>query len=141
MTAAAPGPIPEDPAAPKGPDASPPDAPQAMLTLTASQGPDGPLVTVGGDLDYETAPRLLECVAGLDVPAGTLVTLDLSGVGFFDSAGINALLRARTSLLARDSGLAVRRLSPVVERIFRITGLDTVLTPGATGSGEDPAAG
>ncbi|MGY0487793.1 STAS domain-containing protein [Streptomyces sp. WG-D5] len=133
MTAADPGAIPEDP--------STSEAPRAVLSLATSAGPDGPLVTLTGDLDYETAPLLLECVGELDVPADTTVTLDLSGVAFFDSGGINGLLRARTTLLARDARLTVRRLSPVVERIFRITGLDTVLVPEGSGGGEDPTAG
>ncbi|MFI6877760.1 STAS domain-containing protein [Streptomyces sp. NPDC050400] len=136
MTPTDPGAVPDDPAASDGPD-----GPHTVLALATSAGPDGPLVTLTGDLDYETAPRLLESVAALDAPAGTTVTLDLSGVGFFDSGGINALLRARTSLRNRDADLTVRRLSPVVERIFRITGLDTVLTPGTSGDGEDPTGG
>ncbi|WP_413470929.1 STAS domain-containing protein [Streptomyces peucetius] len=45
-------------------------------------------------MDYETAPffwqRLLEALAGSD----GFVVLDLSGVSFCDSAGLNVLLRA-----------------------------------------------
>ncbi|MFJ8821883.1 STAS domain-containing protein [Streptomyces sp. NPDC102467] len=128
------------PAAPE----SIPDGPHAPLTRAVTDGPAGPVITLTGDLDYETAPELLASVTALEAPAGTTVTLDLWGVRFFDSGGINVLLRARTALHDRDAELAVRRLSPVVERIFRITGLDTVLDPGAptaSRSDEDPAAG
>ncbi|NEB78826.1 STAS domain-containing protein [Streptomyces sp. SID14478] len=123
-----------------------PDAPISgdPLSLATTGDASSPLITLAGDLDYETAPRLLTSVGELDVPPGATVTLDLSGVRFFDSGGINALLRARTALQDRGAELAVRRLSPVVERIFRITGLDTVLVPGTsagTESGEDPTAG
>ncbi|MBO1331567.1 STAS domain-containing protein [Streptomyces sp. VRA16 Mangrove soil] len=121
-----------------------PDDASHELRLVTSQGPHGPVVALTGDLDYESAPQLLEALPKIDVPDGGGITLDLADVRFFDSGGINALLRARTALQDRGADLAVRRLSPVVERIFRITGLDTVLIPDeppGTGTGTDPAAG
>ncbi|MEU6843026.1 STAS domain-containing protein [Streptomyces sp. NPDC046716] len=130
MTHAAPGAIPGDPS--------------HVLRLATVPGPDGPVVALTGDLDYESAPRLLDALNRVTVPDGATLTLDLSDVRFFDSGGINALLRARTALQERGAELAVCRLSPVVERIFRITGLDTVLSPGGpagTGTGTGPSAG
>ncbi|WP_338694370.1 STAS domain-containing protein [Streptomyces sp. Q6] len=114
------------------------------LDIATAAGPTGPVVSLTGDLDYESAPELLAAVDALAATGGTTVTLDLWGVRFFDSGGINALLRSRTTLHERGAELVVRRLSPVVERIFRITGLDTVFVPGAphpTGGDEDPTAG
>ncbi|MFJ9040771.1 STAS domain-containing protein [Streptomyces sp. NPDC102406] len=132
MTHAAPESIPDGPPAAAAP---------SLTDIT--HGPEGPLITLTGDLDYATAPELLATVTGLATAPGTTVTLDLSGVRFFDSGGINVLLRARTALQERGAELAVRRLSPVVERIFRITGLDTVLpgVPAAAGDHEDPVGG
>ncbi|MEV5609716.1 STAS domain-containing protein [Streptomyces sp. NPDC052225] len=125
----------------------PDDAPEpahGTLDVATAAGPTGPVVSLSGDLDYESGPELLTAVNALSAPAGSTVTLDLSGVRFFDSGGINALLRARSRLQERGAELRVRRLSPVVERIFRITGLDAVLAPDAPhpyGGDEDPAAG
>ncbi|MFJ4714790.1 STAS domain-containing protein [Streptomyces sp. NPDC088785] len=130
MTHAAPGAIPGDPS--------------HALRLATEPGPAGPLLVLTGDLDYESAPRLLETLTEVAVPDGGTLTLDLSDVRFFDSGGINALLRARRALQERGSRLAVSALSPVVERIFRITGLDTVLVPdgpAGTGTGTPPSAG
>ncbi|MER5946226.1 STAS domain-containing protein [Streptomyces sp. NPDC001904] len=130
MTHAAPGAIPGDPS--------------HVLRLATVPGPDGPVVALTGDLDYESAPRLLDALTRVTMTDGDTLTLDLSDVRFFDSGGINALLRARNALQERGSDLAVCRLSPVVERIFRITGLDTVLIPGGpagTGTGTVPSAG
>ncbi|MFI7385814.1 STAS domain-containing protein [Streptomyces sp. NPDC049813] len=120
-----------------------PDGPGTALSCTGSDGPDGPVIALAGDLDYETAPELIAAVEALADPPGTLVTLDLSGVQFFDSGGINVLLRTRGVLQERGVSLAVCRLSAAVERIFRITGLDTVIGPAAapTGPLEDPAVG
>ncbi|MYW64967.1 anti-sigma factor antagonist [Streptomyces sp. SID8379] len=121
-----------------------PDDPTHALRLAVSKGPRGPVVALTGDLDYESAPRLLDTLPEVEVAAGGTVTLDLADVRFFDSGGINALLRARTGLQEQGVELAVRRLSPVVERIFRITGLDTVLTPDETPgpeTGTGPVAG
>ncbi|MEU6394449.1 STAS domain-containing protein [Streptomyces sp. NPDC046939] len=118
-----------------------PDGPGTAQGRTVTDGPDGPVMALTGDLDYETAPDLLAAVTALATEPGTTVTLDLSGVRFFDSGGINVLLRARSRLLERDAVLAISRLSPAVERIFLITGLDTVLPPTGGGDHEDPAAG
>ncbi|MFD8569703.1 STAS domain-containing protein [Streptomyces sp. NPDC057694] len=121
-----------------------PGDPSHVLRLATVPGEDGPVVALTGDLDYESAPRLLDALTRVAVPDGGTLTLDLSDVRFFDSGGINALLRARVALQERGVGLAVRRLSPVVERIFRITGLDTVLVPdgpAGTGTGTSPSAG
>ncbi|MFI0239562.1 STAS domain-containing protein [Streptomyces sp. NPDC016845] len=118
-----------------------PDGPRPVRARTVTDGPGGPVITLSGDLDYETAPDLLAAVTALAPGPGTIVTLDLSGVQFFDSGGINVLLRARGQLQERGAALAVSRLSPAVERIFRITGLDTVLPPTGGGGHEDPAVG
>ncbi|WP_394435573.1 STAS domain-containing protein [Streptomyces sp. SGAir0957] len=118
-----------------------PDGPRPARARTVTDGPDGPVITLSGDLDYETAPDLLAEVTALAPAPGTTVTLDLSAVQFFDSGGINVLLRARGQLQERGAALAVSRVSPVVGRIFRITGLDTVLPPAEGADHEDPAAG
>ena len=68
------------------------------------------LVEVSGEVDMSTSPRLEEVVAATPDQAKRVV-VDLSGVTFLDSSGLNALVRgqrqlsgARDRLQARQSG-------------------------------------
>lgn len=60
----------------------------APLSITTSQDPDGAAVlTVTGEIDMSNAGALAEA---LDAVPGRVV-LDLSGVGYLDSAGLAVL--------------------------------------------------
>ena len=95
------------------------------LSLTAAQlDGRGHLVTVIGDVDIATAPQIAEyLVRFTDGP----VTVELSGVSFLDSSGINALLAAHRHLERRDSRLTIRGATPIVRRVLQISGLDQLL--------------
>ncbi|WP_345709988.1 STAS domain-containing protein [Kitasatospora paranensis] len=82
-----------------------------------------------GELDQYTGPLLDAAVTdALDAAAaaGELV-LDVSGVHFCDSGGLNTLIR--THLRARDAGAVLRLVSPTaqVAGLFRRTGGDRLL--------------
>lgn len=77
---------------------------------------------VHGEIDLDCADLLERVLADALRSAGGAVDLDLSGVGFFDCAGLNALLRLRA--LARCEGveLAVVPVSAPVARVLDLTG-------------------
>jgi anti-sigma B factor antagonist len=79
-------------------------------------------VSVSGDVDLVTAPRLQEAVEQHlpDRP----VLLDLTGVGFLDSSGVRVL--DRLLRLGGDLRIA-RQLAPNVEQVLRLTGMLDVL--------------
>ena len=54
--------------------------------------------------------------------------VDLSGVTFMDSTGINALVAAHHRM-PQDGELRVVGLRSNVQRVFEITGLDVLFTP------------
>ncbi|MGW6929665.1 STAS domain-containing protein [Lentzea sp. NPDC054927] len=81
-----------------------------------------PVVAVEGEVDICTAPRLgAELTAQLERHPAALV-VDLRGVTFFDSSGINVLLVAHHD--AADLRVVADRA--VVLRTLHVTGLDTV---------------
>jgi anti-anti-sigma factor len=86
----------------------------------------GSLATLAarGDLDMATAPTLVEAAERVlgDQPAGELI-VDLAGVGFCDSAGINALIHLRKR--ADQAGWLIRVARPQapVRRVLELTGL------------------
>ena len=87
-------------------------------------------VTVAGEIDLYTAPRLhseLAAVIASAAPASR-VTVDMWGVDFCDSTGMNVLL---TSLReATDGGVRFELAAPrpAVRKILQVTGLDSVFT-------------
>lgn len=55
------------------------------------------------------------------------VMLDLSDVTFIDSSGLGAVVAVRKSL-GPDRPLDLAGLTPAVEKVFRLTRMDTVFT-------------
>jgi anti-sigma B factor antagonist len=94
---------------------------------TSSQG-GHTVVTATGELDLYTAPRLQAALADLPDAAADRITVDLSGVEFCDSTGMNVLLAAMQRV--RDGGGSFALAAPrtAVRRILQVTGLDTVFT-------------
>ena len=55
----------------------------------------GPVVTVHGEVDMATAPRLRAEIGALALGRGRLLVVDLAGVTFCDSSGISGIASAR----------------------------------------------
>ncbi|MEU9147813.1 STAS domain-containing protein [Streptomyces sp. NPDC048349] len=92
----------------------------------AVQTVDGAVVLeLAGELDHDTAQPLREALDAA-VPRGGRLLVDLTGLGFCDSTGLNVLLQSR--LAAREAGGSVELagLRGSVARMFRITGADGV---------------
>ncbi|RFU40988.1 anti-sigma factor antagonist [Actinomadura logoneensis] len=94
---------------------------------TASQGGHA-VVTATGELDLYTAPRLQAALAGLLRDQADRITVDMSGVEFCDSTGMNVLLSAMKRLKEQGGSLELAAPRPAVKRILQVTGLDTVFT-------------
>ncbi|GAA4060586.1 STAS domain-containing protein [Actinomadura miaoliensis] len=94
---------------------------------TASQGGNA-VVTATGELDLYTAPRLQAALAGLLREPVDRIVVDLSGVEFCDSTGMNVLLAAMKRLKEQGGSLELAAPRPAVRRILQVTGLDTVFT-------------
>lgn len=67
--------------------------------------------------------RFRDAIAGVN----GRVILDLASVNFLDSSGLGAIVAARR-LLPEGSVLELAALTPAVERVFRLTRMDTVFT-------------
>ena len=91
-----------------------------------------------GELDLTGAPRIEEHVQSALLDGTGAFVLDLSGLTFMDSSGVNTLLRAR-SLLGREQRDLVLICPPgPVRRVLELIGVVDVLAPFA--SREDAAA-
>ncbi|MFD8596007.1 STAS domain-containing protein [Kitasatospora sp. NPDC059646] len=80
-----------------------------------------------GDMDMD---RRHQFAAALDEamqpPAARVVVVDLAGLGFCDSTGVNALLTARTTASAAGIRLVVAGPSQQMLRLLEATGADEV---------------
>ncbi|CAA9285530.1 MAG: hypothetical protein AVDCRST_MAG54-3988 [uncultured Actinomycetospora sp.] len=100
-----------------------------MADLTIATDHDGAdvVVSVGGDLDYDSHGRLEQAVAAaLDgAPAG--LVLDLTAVTYCDSCGLRVLLGAHHRAGEIGATFVLRGVHGQPARALRLTGLDEVL--------------
>jgi anti-anti-sigma factor len=102
----------------------PPD--DTSLTVTTAEGGAWAIVSVRGEIDVSTAGSLEEALRACLASSGRVI-IDLSGVRFMDSTGLNVLIRAQSG--GAEEPAPVLRLAAVPERVsklLRLTQLDTV---------------
>ncbi len=86
------------------------------------------VLTVRGELDLATAPRIDDAVGLITYLDFARAAVDLSAVEFIDACGISALIRAQHVLTAAGVRLVLHDLSRPVARIADLVGLDEVMT-------------
>jgi anti-sigma B factor antagonist len=94
-----------------------------------SQG-DHAIVIATGEIDLYTAPRLhseLAAVIDRSAPASKII-VDMSGVEFCDSTGMNVLLSCLRHARERGGELELAAPRQAVRKILQVTGLDAVFT-------------
>jgi anti-sigma B factor antagonist len=99
------------------------------LKVSSRSEGDRVIVALSGEIDLYTAPRLQsQLSAALNVDRPVRLVVDMSGVEFCDSTGMNVLLAAQR--MAREQGGNVELSSPrpAVRKILQVTGLESVFT-------------
>ena len=100
-------------------DDDPPTPETPSFSVTVTDAGDGrAVVAASGELDIATAPQLVAAVAGLAPPATTAIAIDLSGLTFIDSSGINALRATVRAAGSRGAGAIVASPSERVQRVL-----------------------
>ena len=80
------------------------------------------VVQVSGELDIASAPLLQDHLFAL-IRDGHRVVLELAGVEFMDSSGLEVLLSCHGRAQQAGTGLVLRRPSRRVSRLLELTGL------------------
>jgi anti-sigma B factor antagonist len=101
---------------------------QVELNVSSTSQGGHAVVTASGELDLYTAPRLQTVLASLLRERVDRVVVDLSGIEFCDSTGMNVLLSAMKRLKEQGGTLELAAPRPAVRRILQVTGLDTVFS-------------
>lgn len=95
---------------------------------SAELGSGAQIVSLGGEVDVHTAPRLDEELARATGAGSRRVVVDLAGASFIDSTVVGVLLRAHERLGRDGGGLVLVSDDPRILRVFELTGLDRRLT-------------
>lgn len=84
------------------------------------------VVTLSGEVDAYTAPRLKDTLVELIEGGCVRMVLDMGHVTFIDSSGLGVLVGAVRRLKERSGAMHLVCTRENVLKIFRITGLDKV---------------
>jgi anti-anti-sigma factor len=95
-----------------------------VLDVTVSTDDGQVVVAAAGDLDVITAGLLREALArAVSLAASRPIVVDLAGVRFMDSSGVQALLDGYHSAMVAGGTLTVRGVAGTVERVLDVVGL------------------
>jgi anti-anti-sigma factor len=95
--------------------------------ISVSAEPACTMVTVAGECDLHTGRQLRDVLTSEISRGARRMILDLSGLSFMDSTGMQVLLSVRTVLSVRGGTLSLVAPQPVVARILELTGADQYL--------------
>ncbi len=101
--------------------------PEHQLDARVDFEGDAAVVVVSGEIDPATAPTLDEAIRRAE-DYRPHVVVDLSGVTFMDSSGLEVLVSAHTRTdAADDKRFIVRSPHAFVARVLHISGVDEIL--------------
>jgi anti-sigma B factor antagonist len=96
------------------------------ISVTASEGANVTVVSVGGEIDVYTAPILREALdKQIALGHGNLI-VDLDDVSFMDSTGLGVLVGRLKRVRGQSGSLRLVCTQERVLKVFKITGLDKV---------------
>ena len=85
------------------------------------------IATVRGEIDIDTVATLSEHLGLLVRMNPQRLVIDLAGVSFIDSSGLGGFVRIRKAL-PPGCPVVIRSPQRRVRQLFKITGLDSVIT-------------
>ena len=104
------------------------DDPSVTFTVAREDRPDAVAVLrADGELDLAAAPTLSARIDDVLADGRTRILIDLAGVTFCDSTGLSAFVRGHHLTTALGGWLRVTGARGTVDRVLRISGLDTLL--------------
>jgi anti-sigma B factor antagonist len=98
-----------------------------LKVTTRSQG-DHTIMSVLGEIDLYTAPTLQSQLMSALAPGQVKLIVDMSGVDFCDSTGINVLLAAHRHAIERGGELQLASPGSATRKVLQVTGLESVFT-------------
>lgn len=91
------------------------------LAIEVTREADAVVVSLSGELDLATAEMFERRLREAELAGPRKLVVDLAALGFMDSTGLQALLRARERADGNGYHLALRRGPHQVQRVFELT--------------------
>jgi anti-sigma B factor antagonist len=96
------------------------------LVVEANEQGAWTILSLEGEIDLYTAPKLKERITELVGQGRTRIAVDLGRVEFLDSTGLGVLIGALKRCREQDGTLALVGATEPVKKVLSITGLDQV---------------
>ena len=96
------------------------------LDLETSKKGDVAIISLRGEIDVYTAPRLRQALIDLVEGGSKDIVVDMDKVDFLDSTGLGVLVGGLKRVRAHDGSLRLVCTQERILKIFRITGLTKV---------------
>ena len=87
---------------------------------------DASLLSLRGEIDVYTAPRLRQAIIDLVEGGATRIVVDMEMVDFLDSTGLGVLVGGLKRVRVKDGSLSIVTTQDKILKIFDITGLSRV---------------
>jgi anti-sigma B factor antagonist len=87
-----------------------------------------PVVSISGDIDLETSPKLREFLKPKSTKKTPCLLLDFSEVNYIDSSGLATLIEYFQVVRGFGGKLALASLSPRVKNVFEIVRLEQIFS-------------
>jgi len=97
--------------------------PMDLDVETTQQGPAS-VLTLRGEIDVYTAPRLRQTIVDLVDGGASKIVVDMEKVDFLDSTGLGVLVEGLKRAKSRDGTLSIVVTQDKILKIFDITGLN-----------------
>jgi len=97
------------------------------LTISSDRAGHRHTIRLLGELDLATADELQHELERAEAGDAQSIVLDLSGLTFMDSTGVQLLLRAQARSRADADRLTLRRGPAAIQRVLELTGVATLL--------------
>jgi anti-anti-sigma factor len=100
-----------------------------LLVIDVTQPSEGVyLVSLSGEMDIATGPEFTARIAELGSGGSHRVVVDLSGLTFLDSSGINALVSSARAIGTDGGEVVLAAPTPHIWQVFEIVNLSEVVT-------------
>jgi anti-sigma B factor antagonist len=98
------------------------------MQITERSEQDIPVVSITGDIDLESSPKLREFLKPKSSKKTPALLLDFTGVNYIDSSGLATLIEYYQAVQGFKGKLALACLSPRVKNVFEIVRLEQIFS-------------
>jgi len=84
-------------------------------------------VVVAGEVNYESAPRIVQSLRELQEKGELRIAMDCGSVDFIDSSGIGAIVHAADALRRAGGALSLRAATPQLTHALQVSGFSELL--------------